>query len=292
MKSPTDNRSTAKTRKNCGLDVIHHLKKGQYPSSFLGRLFNKRLALSFLAAICIIMQIDAQIYTDPVLTGTIEVAKGNLEDTHEEANKELNKLQGAMVVVDAGLAKIYEVENTWLDYLKTSYNTIQNAHQIVRITKLLVEIPSDIKNLGKAIADTPEGALKYGAVVAWSALHKEKEGFDKQMKQTYINTIRIINQLILNGKSSVSKAGLDSLYNISGDTTMSYHKASLLNSRERLNLLDQLNAELSGLRYHVRSAIYMIRSITWWGVWREISPETYYAFVDGKQLAKEVIDTF
>lgn len=253
---------------------------------------NRRRICLMAVAMLMAMTANAQVYTDPVLTGTVIEAKNNLENTHEEANKEINKLQAAMVVVDAGLVKIYEVENTWLDYLKTCYNTVQNAHQIVRISKLLVDIPNDIKKLGEAINDTPLGALKYGAVVAWSALHKEKAGFDKQMKQTYINTIKIINQLVLNGKSSVNKTALDSMYNISGDTTMSYHKASLLNSRERVSLLDQLNGELSGLRYHVRSATYMIRSITWWGVWREISPETYYAFIDGKQLAKEVIETF
>ena len=256
-----------------------------------------RIANIIIAAIipaCCWAQVG--LYSNPALEALLFKAHNDLKDYKVEIAKEQTKTQAAMALIDVNLERIHKVENQWLDYLKTSYNTIQNAHQLVDITNLLIDIPTELKELGEAMKKRPMGVLKYGAVVAYGAFHQKEGELTQQVVKSYYHTVQIIQQLILNGKSAINK---DSLYNqyfdLGGgviDTNMSYHKASLLNSYERLNLLDQLRGELTALKNTIRQTKYMINSITWWGVWRGISAETYWAFINGEQLVKQVIATY
>lgn len=236
------------------------------------------------------------VYSNPILEAALLKAKSDLHEIHVEQKKEMTKLQTAMAAVDVNLERIHKVENQWLDYLKTSYNTIQSAYQIVDITNYLIDIPDELKELGDAMKNKPDGILKYGAVVAWGAFHNEEGQLWKRVVQSYNHAILVIKELVMNGKEFVNKDSLITKWGTYADgtvdTTMTHHKAILLNSRERMNLLDQLRNELCALKNYIREIKYMVYSITWWGVWRGISPETYWAFINGEELAKQVIATY
>ncbi len=293
MKSPTDNRSTAKTRKNCGLDVIHHLKKGQYPSSFLGRLFNKRLALSFLAAMAMSLNISAQaIVSDPTVAAAVTLDMETTKNIGEDQKKEMTKMQAAMLVVDAQLAALHKLEDQWLDYLKTCANTVENVEQLWDIAEELIELPTNLENLVKAMQDKPSGALKQAAITLFEAYHKEQTSLLVKVPKTIANCKKIISQIVLNGKSAIHKDSLNFQFNVEQDSAMSYHKASLLNSYERIALLNELKHELSDLNWKIRLNTYGVKYATWWGVFRAFDPESYYFYIDAERICKQVINTF
>ena len=99
-------------------------------------------------------------------------------------------------------------------------------------------------------------------------------------------------QLVLNGKSAISRDSLNIQFNVEQDSAMSYHKASLLNSYERLALLNELKHELTDLNWKIRLNTYGVKYATWWGVFRAFDPESYYFYVDAERICRHVISTF
>ena len=284
MKLPTDNRTTAKARKNGVLDVLQHLKKGKFPTS---------LALAFLAAITLNTKMSAQaIVTDPTVTAAVTLDMETTKSIGEDQKKEMTKMQAAMLVVDAQLAAIHKLEDQWLDYLKTCANTVENLEQLWDIAEELIELPTNLENLGRAMRDKPSGALKQAAITLFEAYHKEQSSLLVKVPKTIGNCKKIISQLVLNGKSAIHKDSLNFQFNVEQDSAMSYHKASLLNSYERIALLNELKHELTDLNWKIRLNTYGVKYATWWGVFKAFDPESYYFYLDAERICKQVIRTF
>ena len=251
-----------------------------------------RIANSIIAALAA-LNINAQaIVSDPTVAAAITLDMTTQKDIPDDTKKEMTKIQAAMLVIDTQMAALHKLEDQYLDYLKTCANTVENVEQLWDIAAELIELPQNLEKLGKAMRDKPSGGLKQAAITLFEAYHKEQTSLIVKIPKTIANCKTIISKLVLNGKSAISKDSLNFQFNVEEDPAMSYHKASLLNSYERLSLLNQMKAELRDLNWKIRLTTYGVKYATWWGVFRAFDPESYYFYVDAERICRHVISTF
>ncbi len=251
-----------------------------------------RIANSIIAALAA-LNINAQaIVSDPTVAAAITLDMTTQKDIQDDTKKEMTKIQAAMLVIDTQMAALHKLEDQYLDYLKTCANTVENVEQLWDIAAELIELPQNLEKLGKAMRDKPSGGLKQAAITLFEAYHKEQTSLIVKIPKTIANCKTIISKLVLNGKSAISKDSLNFQFNVEEDPAMSYHKASLLNSYERLSLLNQMKAELRDLNWKIRLTTYGVKYATWWGVFRAFDPESYYFYVDAERICRHVISTF
>ena len=251
-----------------------------------------RIANSIIAALAA-LNINAQaIVSDPTVAAAITLDLSTQKDIQDDTKKEMTKIQAAMLVIDTQMAALHKLEDQYLDYLKTCANTVENVEQLWDIAAELIELPQNLEKLGKAMRDKPSGGLKQAAITLFEAYHKEQTSLIVKIPKTIANCKTIISKLVLNGKSAISKDSLNFQFNVEEDPAMSYHKASLLNSYERLSLLNQMKAELRDLNWKIRLTTYGVKYATWWGVFRAFDPESYYFYVDAERICRHVISTF
>ena len=251
-----------------------------------------RIANSIIAALAA-LNINAQaIVSDPTVAAAITLDMTTQKDIQADTKKEMTKIQAAMLVIDTQMAALHKLEDQYLDYLKTCANTVENVEQLWDIAAELIELPQNLEKLGKAMRDKPSGGLKQAAITLFEAYHKEQTSLIVKIPKTIANCKTIISKLVLNGKSAISKDSLNFQFNVEEDPAMSYHKASLLNSYERLSLLNQMKAELRDLNWKIRLTTYGVKYATWWGVFRAFDPESYYFYVDAERICRHVISTF
>ena len=251
-----------------------------------------RIANSIIAALAA-LNINAQaIVSDPTVAAAITLDMTTQKDIQDDTKKEMTKIQAAMLVIDTQMAALHKLEDQYLDYLKTCANTVENVEQLWDIAAELIELPQNLEKLGKAMRDKPSGGLKQAAITLFEAYHKEQTSLIVKIPKTIANCKTIISKLVLNGKSAISKDSLNFQFNVEEDPAMSYHKAGLLNSYERLSLLNQMKAELRDLNWKIRLTTYGVKYATWWGVFRAFDPESYYFYVDAERICRHVISTF
>ena len=251
-----------------------------------------RIANSIIAALAA-LNINAQaIVSDPTVAAAITLDMTTQKDIQDDTKKEMTKIQAAMLVIDTQMAALHKLEDQYLNYLKTCANTVENVEQLWDIAAELIELPQNLEKLGKAMRDKPSGGLKQAAITLFEAYHKEQTSLIVKIPKTIANCKTIISKLVLNGKSAISKDSLNFQFNVEEDPAMSYHKASLLNSYERLSLLNQMKAELRDLNWKIRLTTYGVKYATWWGVFRAFDPESYYFYVDAERICRHVISTF
>ena len=229
---------------------------------------------------------------DPTVAAAVTADMVTQKSIGDDTKKEMTKIQAAMLVIDAQMAALHKLEDQYLDYLKTCANTVEHVEQIWDIAEELIELPKNLENLGKAIRAKPSGGLRQAAITLFEAYHKEQTSLLVKVPKTIANCKKIIGQLVLNGKSAISRDSLNIQFNVEQDSAMSYHKASLLNSYERLALLNQLKHELTDLNWKIRLNTYGVKYATWWGVFRAFDPESYYFYVDAERICRHVISTF
>ena len=82
------------------------------------------------------------------------------------------------------------------------------------------ELPKNLENLGKAIRDKPSGGLKQAAITLFEAYHKEQTSLLVKVPKTIANCKKIIGQLVLNGKSAISRDSLNIQFNVEQDSAM------------------------------------------------------------------------
>ena len=251
-----------------------------------------RIANSIIAALAA-LNINAQaIVSDPTVAAAITLDMTTQKDIQDDTKKEMTKIQAAMLVIDTQMAALHKLEDQYLDYLKTCANTVENVEQLWDIAAELIELPQNLEKLGKAMRDKPSGGLKQAAITLFEAYHKEQTSLIVKIPKTIANCKTIISKLVLNGKSAISKDSLNFQFDIEENPAMSYHKASLLNSYERLSLLNQMKTELRDLNWKIRLTTYGVKYATWWGVFRAFDPESYYFYVDAERICRHVISTF
>lgn len=232
------------------------------------------------------------IVEDPTVTGAIALLHSTTKEIGDDQTKQMTKIEAAQLILDAQLVALHKLEDQWLDYLKTCANTVQNVEQLWDIADELIELPKNLEKLGQAMRDKPSGGLKQAAITLFEAYHKENTSLIIKIPKTISNCKTIISQIVLNGKSAIHKDSLNFQFNVEQDSAMSYHKASLLNSYERIALLNELKHELSDLNWKIRLTTYGVKYATWWGVFRAFDPESYYTYVDSERICKQIINTF
>ena len=257
--------------------------------------FNKTCMAVVIAAIALTIttKTNAQsIVSDPTVAAAVTLDMTTQKSIGDDQKKEMTKIEAAQLIVDAQLAALHKLENQWLDYLKTCANTVENVQQLWDIAEELIELPKNLEKLGNAMKDKPSGGLKQAAITLFEAYHKEQTSLIVKIPKTISNCKTIISQIVLNGKSAIHKDSLNFQFNVEQDSAMSYHKASLLNSYERIALLNELKHELSDLNWKIRLTTYGVKYATWWGVFRAFDPESYYNYVDAERICKQIISTF
>lgn len=229
---------------------------------------------------------------DPTVWAAIEAMRSESKEIGEKQEEQMTKMQAAQALVAVELEKIHKIEDQWLDYLKTCDNTVQNLQQIWNIAKELYDLPNNLNDLLKAMEYKPSGAVKESAVLLLKAYHKDKNSLIMKVPATINNCKVILGKLVLNGKSAISKDSLNIQFNVEGNDNMSYHEASLLNSYERIGLLNQLQSELSSLNWRIRCTITGVKYATWWDVLEAFDWQTYSFYVNSKYICERVIRTF
>lgn len=253
----------------------------------------KSRIVSIIFTATLAFQASAQgLVEDPTVAAAIGVQTATLKEVGDETNKEMSKIEAAQLIIDTQLAAIHKLEDQYLDYLKTCANTVENVEQLWDIAEELIELPTNLQKLVKAMRDKPSGGLKQAAITLFEAYHKEQTSLLVKVPKTITNCKKIIGQLVLNGKSAISRDSLNIQFNVDQDSSMSYHKASLLNSYERIAMLNELKHELTDLNWKIRLTTYGVKYATWWGVFRAFDPESYYFYVDAERICKHVISTF
>lgn len=232
------------------------------------------------------------IVEDPTVTGAITLLHSTTKEIGDDQTKQMTKIEAAQLILDAQLTALHKLEDQWLDYLKTCSNTVQNVEQLWDIAEEPIKLPENLKKLGQAMRNKPSGGLKQAAITLFKAYHKENTSLIVKIPKTINNCKTIISQIVLNGKSAISKDSLKFQFNVEKDSAMSYYKASLLNSYERIIFLNQLRHELEDLNWKIRVTTYGVKYATWWGGFRAFDPESYYTFIDTERICKKIINTF
>lgn len=239
------------------------------------------------------LEINAQaVVTDPTVAAAIGADAVVQKEIQDDVKKEMTKIEAAQLLVGVEIDALHKLEDQWLDYLKTCANTVENVEQLWDIAEELIEMPKNLEELVKAMRDKPSGGLKQAAITLFEAYHKEETSLLVKVPKTIANCKRIIGQIILNGKSAISRDSLNIQFNVEADSAMSYHKASLLNSYERIAMLNEIKAELRDLNWKIKLTTYGVKYATWWGVFRAFDPYSYYCYVDAERICREVIKTF
>ena len=297
MKSQTDKSTVVKFRTFLeNSELLSFLKgKSTINKKFLARTKRhvKTRVATLLFANTLSLTTSAQaLVSDPTVTAAITADMVTQKEIGEDTKKEMTKIQAAMLIIDTQMAALHKLESQYLDYLKTCSNTVEHVEQIWDIAEQIVALPNNLAKLGQAMKNKPSGGLKQAAITLFEAYHKEQTSLIIQIPKTITNCKTIISQLVLNGKSAISKDSLNFQFNVEQDPSMSYHKASLLNSYERIALLNQLKSELVNLNWKIRLTTYGVQYATWWGVFRAFDRESYYYYIDAERICKHVISTF
>lgn len=256
----------------------------------------KSLIVSLVAVTCFAANAMAQsvaaVVEDPLLIADLvtwrqEVMKR--ADKMEEQQQQIIEKQSLTVVA---LNYIHAIEKEWLDYLNTCANTVNGVMDIVTIGEKLYEIPNLLVDIMEVVKDEPTGAVKEGAILLFKHLNKQSKDVLLEIPAMYRDCVNIIDNLVLNGKRSVSKDSLNLIYNVEGNEDMTYHKASLLNSYERLSLISQIKAKVNRLHWRLNMMKYELKYLTWWDVLYAFDRETVYFIWGNENAYKRVLASF
>ena len=256
----------------------------------------KSLIVSLVAVTCFAANANAQsvatIVEDPLLIADLvtwrkEVMKR--ADKMEEQQQEIIAKQSLTVTA---LNYIHSIEKEWLDYLNTCANTVTGVMDIVSIGEKLYEMPKLLVDVLEVVKEEPSGAAKEGAILLFKHLNKQSSDVLLEIPKMYNECKDIIDKLVLNGKKAISKDSLDLQYHVEDNEDMSYHKASLLNSYERISLIRQIKEKVNLLHWRLSMMKYELKYLTWWDVLYAFDRETVF-FIWGNEAAyKRVLASF
>lgn len=234
----------------------------------------------------------AQFTTDPILTAAIETMHQGLKDLGNKMHNDMKEVAVSQGLIYTSLEKLHTLENTYLDYLQTCANTVENIADIVDIAKELYKLPNNIIEMGQEMRKEPIGVIKKGSIMLFKVLNKQRNEMLLKIPETFIECKEIINNLVLNGKMAISKDSLASFYQINEDNGMTYHRASLLNSYERMNLIRQVKARIQALNYEIYMMRYELKCLSWWDVLYAFDPMAFGLYFDSKYCYQRVLNTF
>lgn len=209
-----------------------------------------------LTVICLLAtNLQAQIQTDPILTGT--VATGDV--LINSAIKEGTKKQQAIIGLNGGillqLEQIREYEKTMYKYLSETQSIINNAYEIVKCGELLTNIYSNLSGCTDAVVGHPQGA--------------------------------VISVIISKQYSRLTKEVL-SLYGYVNGLVTKSGNSNLLNSAERMKILTNVTGRLSTINRNLQSLKYQIQIYRWSDIPRVLAPKEYYSIVNCDLIAKQI----
>ncbi len=218
----------------------------------------KSLINKFLISIFLILtsiSISAQ-NIDPALSSAVVVSGAMEKSALDKINESQMTINAIQLKTENTLKKINKIQDKTLKYLSEVSNVIHDAYQVKKAADIAIDITNICtKELPDAIKQNKEGLLV--SVIADSKL--------------------------------LTKIGLESSSIALKVKGIVLNKKVLMNSAERMMLLQQIVWELEQLRVKLRTLTYQVYTLNLADIPRLLSPELYYKTISGKEIAEQII---
>lgn len=207
---------------------------------------SKKWALACLLCIFSVYNTYAQ-YTEAALVGAITANTISLGNELSRTNSLQSATLGQNTVISGLLNDIQYYEEKMYNYMSEAQSIVTSAYTIVRCLRLGTDIIDELNQCRKAAIDHPQGLLVSSMITSqYSDVIQEASAL-----VSYITPI-------VKGR---------------GDN-------NLLNSAERIQILNSVSSRLYNLYSAVNQMKQNILRMRWAHFMRDISPELYYQFMN------------
>lgn len=211
-------------------------------------IFAGMMMLSFTArGMAQVVKIDALLTA--AITGQTSVLSGELS----AINVKQAAITAENMAIQLALDQIKGYEETMLDYLNQTHNFFQTAQQVINAVDKVAAIIAELNNCKDAVIDHPEGAMVSAMV-----------------SNQYNKVILEATSLVGNVTTLVKAGG---------------NNKNLLNSAERLQILYNINAQLSSIHSSMKRLRWDILCLKWSHIPAMVNPELFYQLMSAEDVA-------
>ena len=186
-------------------------------------------------------------YSEAVLVGAIVSNQVSISNEISRTNSLQNATLGQNTLISGYLDNILDYEKKMYNYLSEAQSAVTSAYTIVKCADMCSDIIAELGRCGQEVVDHPEGLL-----------------VSSMLTSQYSDIVQEASALV---------AYISPVVKGSGDN-------NLLNSAERLRILNSVSARLSNLYGAVCRLRQNIMRMRWAHLVRTISPELYRDFMD------------
>lgn len=212
-----------------------------------------RIILAGMMMLAFTARSTAQIKIDPALVTAIIAQTGTLSSELDRINVKQAAITAENMAIQLALDNIKGYEETMLDYLNKTHNFFQTAQQVINAVDKVSAIIGELNNCKNAVIDHPEGAMV-------SAMVSDR-----------------YNKVILEATSLVG--------NVTTLVKTGGNNKNLLNSAERLQILYNIDAQLSSILSSIRRLRWDILCLKWSHIPAMVNPELFYQLMSAEDVA-------
>lgn len=201
------------------------------------------------------VHVQAQIQTDPILTGAVELERSTLKKELEKQNDKQLTIIGINTGIMIQLDSIRKYETIMHNYLSKAQNIVNQAYDVYKCGELTTQIYSNLKDCTNAAVGHPEGA--------------------------------IVSAVVSKQYSKIAQEAM-SLYGYIAGLVKKSDGSVLLNSMERISILAEVRRSLSTINRNLVSLKWQIKLYRWADIPRLLAPKEYYMFTDGEAIVRRI----
>lgn len=209
----------------------------------------RKAGLWMIAGILSITRVSAQSASDVALIGAITANTVGISAEMTATNKLQTTILGENAVISTLLNDIYNYEKKMYDYMSKAQNVVTSAYSIGKCLKMGTDIVDELNECRKEATDHPEGLIVSSLIT-----------------DQYTDIISESAALVSYLTPIVKGSGKD----------------NLLNSAERIRILNTVQSRLYSILYGVKNMKLNIRRMKYCHLARELTPDFYYMFNDTK----------
>lgn len=213
------------------------------------RLLTVRKRLSALAvAVCVGCAAHAQV-GDAALVGAITANTVTLNSQLKTTNTLQAATLAENIAIQGFLSDIYDYERIMYDYMSKAQDAVTSVYGIVRCAQLGEDVVSTLNDCRREAQDHPQGLL-----------------VSLMVNDVYTDALSESASLVAYVANIVKSGGTQ----------------NLLNSAERIRVLNTVNNRLSNLSASLHRLKWRIRLMDWSYLARDIAPREFYRALDTK----------
>lgn len=201
------------------------------------------------------VHVQAQIQTDPILTGAVELERSTLKKELEKQNDKQLTIIGINTGIMIQLDSIRKYETIMHNYLSKAQNIVNQAYDVYKCGELTTQIYSNLKDCTNAAVGHPEGA--------------------------------IVSAVVSKQYSKIAQEAM-SLYGYIAGLVKKSDGSVLLNSMERISILAEVRRSLSTINRNLVSLKWQIKLYRWADIPRLLAPKEYYMFTDEEDIVRRI----